>query len=88
MLADLLSENEVLAGMIIDLALIPVDLCTPTLMLKINEELYAKAESEYWTQRRVDDVRDFCEYFAHRRNADKFYREQSKLFEPRFVELF
>lgn len=88
MLGELLSENEVLAGMIIDLGLIPVDLCTPTLMSKINEEIYAKAESEYWTQQRADDVREFCEYFAHRRKADKFYCEQSKLFEPRFVELF
>ena len=35
-----------------------------------------------------NSVREFCEYFAHRRNADKFYREQSKLFEPRYVELF
>lgn len=88
MLGELLNESEVLAGMIIDLGLIPVELCTPTLMSKINEEIYAKAESEYWTQQRADDVREFCEYFAHRRNADKFYREQSKLFEPRYVELF
>lgn len=88
MLGELLNENEVLAGMIIDLGLIPVELCTPTLMSKINEEIYAKAESEYWTQQCADDVREFCEYFAHRCNADKFYREQSKLFEPRYVELF
>ena len=47
MLGELLNENEVLAGMIIDLGLIPVELCTPTLMSKINEEIYAKAESEY-----------------------------------------
>lgn len=88
MLGELLNENEVLAGMIIDLGLIPVDLCTPTLMLKINEEIYAKAESEYWTRQRADDVREFCEYFAHRRHADKLYREQSELLAPRFVELF
>lgn len=88
MLGELLSENEVLAGMVIDLGLIPVELCTPTLMSKINEEIYAKAESEYWTQQRADDVREFCEYFAHRRHADKFYREQSDLFAPRYVELF
>ena len=88
MLGELLDENEVLAGTIIDLGLIPVDLCTPTLMSKINEEIYAKAESEYWTQQRADDVREFCEYFAHRRHADKFYREQSDLFTPRYVELF
>lgn len=88
MLGELLSENDVLAGMIIDLGLIPIDLCTPTLMSKINEEIYAKAESEYWTRQRADDVREFCEYFAHRRKSDKFYLEQSKLFEPRFVELF
>lgn len=88
MLGELLSENEVLAGMIIDLGLIPVDLCTPTLMSKINEEIYAKAESEYFTQQRADDVREFCEYFAHRCHADKFYREQSELFTPRYVELF
>ena len=74
--------------MIIDLGLIPVDLCTPTLMLKINEEMYAKAETEYWTQQRADDVREFCAFFAHRRNADKLYREQSELFAPRYVELF
>lgn len=88
MLGKLLSENDVLAGMVIDLGLIPVDLCTPTLMSKINEELYAEAESSYWSQERADDVREFCEYFSHRRKADKFYREQSKLFEPRYVELF
>lgn len=88
MLGELLNENEVLAGMIIDLGLIPVELCTPTLMSKINEEIYAKSESEYWTRQRADDVREFLEYFSHRRNADKFYREQSKLFEPRYVELF
>lgn len=88
MLGELLNENEALAGMIIDLGLIPVDLCTPTLMSKINEEIYAKAESEYWTQQRADDVREFCEYFAHRRRADKIYREQSELLAPRYVELF
>lgn len=88
MLGELLSEYDILAGMIIDLGLIPVDLCTPTLMSKINEEIYAKAESEYWTQQRADDVREFCDYFAHRRNADKIYLEQSKLFEPRYLELF
>lgn len=88
MLGELLSENVVLAGMIIDLGLIPVDLCTPTLMSKINEEIYAKAESEYWTQQRADDVREFCEYFSHRCHADKFYREQSEWLAPRYVELF
>lgn len=88
MLGALLNENDDLAGMILDLGLIPVDLCTPSLMSKINEEIYAKAESEYWNQQRADDVREFCEYFAHRRNADKFYREQSELFAPRYVELF
>ncbi len=88
MLGELLSENEVLAGMILDLGLIPVGLCTPTLMSKINEEIYAKAESEYWTQQRADDVREFCEYFSHRSNADKVYRRQSELFEPRYLELF
>lgn len=88
MLGELLNENEVLAGMIIDLGLIPVELCTPTLMSKINEEIYAKAETEYWTQQCADDVREFCEYFAHRRHADKFYRDQSALFTPRYFELF
>lgn len=88
MLGVLLNENEVLAGMIIDLGLIPVDLCTPTLMSKINEEIYSKAESEYWTQQRADDVREFCEYFSHRRNADKVYRQQSELLAPRYLELF
>lgn len=88
MLGELLNENDVLAAMIIDLGLIPVELCTPTLMSKINEEIYAKAESEYWTQQQADDVREFCKYFAHRRRADKFYREQSELFTPRYVELF
>lgn len=88
MLGELLNENDVLAGMIIDLGLIPVDLCTPTLISKINEEIYAKAESEYWIQQRADDVREFCEYFAHRRHADKIYREQSELLAPRYVELF
>lgn len=88
MLGELLNENDVLAGMIIDLGLIPVDLCTPTLISKINEEIYAKAELEYWIQQRADDVREFCEYFAHRRHADKIYREQSELLAPRYVELF
>lgn len=88
MLGALLNENEILAGMIIDLGLIPVELCTPTLMSKINEEIYAEAESQYWSQQRADDVREFCEYFAHRRHADKFYREQSMLFAPRYFELF
>lgn len=88
MLGELLNENDVLAGMIIDLGLIPVDLCTPTLISKINEEIYAKAESEYWIQQRADDVREFCEYFAHRRHADKIYRELSELLAPRYVELF
>ena len=64
MLGELLDENEVLAGMIIDLGLIPVELCTPTLMSKINEEIYAKSESEYWTQQRADDIREFCDYFS------------------------
>ncbi len=88
MLGELLNENEVLAGMIIDLGLIPVDLCTPTLMSKINEEIYAKSQFQQWTQQRCDDVREFCQYFAHRCHSDKFYREQSELFAPRYVDLF
>lgn len=87
MLRELLN-NDVLAGMIIDLGLIPVELCTPTLISKINEEIYAKAQSDYWSQQRADDVREFCEYFAHRRHADKIYRQQSELLAPRYVELF
>lgn len=81
-------SHDVLAGMIIDLGLLPVDLCTPTLMQKINDELQSKIDSEYISDERVKDMYDFMKYFAHRRRCDAIYRRQSELLSPRYLELF
>lgn len=80
--------SEVLAGLIIDLGLLPVDLCTPTLMSKIEEELQAKADSEYWSNERVRDMYEFMSYFARRNHCDAVYRSHSESLAPRYVELF
>ena len=92
MLSDLVTSSspfsEVLAGLIIDLGLLPVDLCTPALISKIEEELQAKADSEYWSNEHVKDLFLFMEYFSHRNHCDSLYRRQSESFAPRYLELF
>lgn len=80
--------SEVLAGLILDLGLLPVDICTPTLMAKIEEELTAKIDAEYWSEARVSDMYDFMSYFAHRNHCDAVYRRHSDSLAPRYVELF
>lgn len=74
--------------MIIDLGLLPVDLCTPTLMSKIEDEFLAKVDSEYLSEERVKDIFSFMEYFAHRRRCDAVYRRHSESLSPRYLELF
>lgn len=92
MLSDLFTScspfSEVLAGLIIDLGLLPVDLCTPTLMAKIDEELQAKADAQYWSEEHVKDLYLFMEYFSHRNRCDAIYRRQAESLAPRYVELF
>lgn len=92
MLSDLLCSSspfsEVLAGLIIDLGLLPVDLCTPTLMANIESELQAKADAEYWSQEYVTDMYNFMSYFAHRNHCDAVYRRHAESLSPRYVELF
>lgn len=91
MMVDLLTSSsfsEVLAGLILDLGLLPVDICTPTLMAKIEDELTAKIDAEYWIQERVNDMYDFMSYFAHRNRCDAVYRRHAESLAPRYVELF
>lgn len=92
MLSDLVTSctpfSEVLAGLIIDLGLLPVDLCTPTLMAKIDEELQAKADTEYWSREHVNDLYSFMKYFSHRNHCDAVYRRHTEFLAPRYVELF
>lgn len=92
MLSDLVSSSspfsEVLAGLIFDLGLLPVDICTPTLMAKIEEELTAKIDAEYWSEEKVRDMYDFMRYFAHRNHCDALYRRHAESLAPRYVELF
>lgn len=92
MLSDFLNSSspfsEVLAGLIIDLGLLPVDLCTPTLMSKIEEELQAKADAEYWSGEHVRDMYEFASYFARRNHCDAVYRRHAESLGPRYVELF
>lgn len=92
MLSDFVTSfspfSEVLAGFIIDLGLLPVDLCTPTLMSKIEEELQAMADSEYWSKEHVEDLFSFMKYFSHRNHCDALYRRQSESLAPRYLELF
>lgn len=92
MLSDLVTSctpfSEVLAGLIIDLGLLPVDLCTPTLMSKIEEELQAKADAEYWSAEHVNDLYLFMEYFSRRNCCDAVYRRHAESLAPRYVELF
>lgn len=91
MLTDLLTSSsfgDVLAGLILDLGLLPVDICTPTLMAKIEDELTAKMDAEYWSQEHVNDMYDFMSYFAHRNRCDAVYRRHSESFAPRYIELF
>lgn len=92
MFADFLTSScrfsEVLAGLIIDLGLLPVDLCTPTLMAKIEEELQAKADAEYWSNEHVSDIYQFMSFFAHRNHCDAVYRRHAESLAPRYVELF
>lgn len=88
MLGELLNENDVLAGMIIDLGLLPVDLCTPTLIAKIEDELAAKIDAEYWSQEHVNDMYEFMSYFARRNRCDVVYRRHAESLAPRYVELF
>lgn len=80
--------SEVLAGLILDLGLLPVDICTPTLMAKIEEELTAKIDAEYWSEEHVRDMYDFMSYFAHRNHCDAVYRRHAESLAPRYVELF
>ncbi len=80
--------SEVLAGFILDLGLLPVDICTPTLIAKIEEELQAKADVEYWSDERVKDMYEFMSYFAHRNLCDAIYRRHAESLSPRYVELF
>lgn len=88
MLGELLNENDVLAGMIVDLGLLPVGLCTPTLMSKIEEELTAKIDAEYWSQEQVNDMYEFMSYFSRRNRCDAVYRRHAESLAPRYVELF
>lgn len=92
MLSDLVCSSspfsEVLAGLIIDLGLLPVDMCTPTLISKIEEELQAKADAEYWSKEYVDDLFSFMEFFSHRNHCDALYRRHAESLAPRYVELF
>lgn len=92
MFADFLTSSspfsDVFAGLILDLGLLPVDICTPTLMLKIEEELTAKIDAEYWSEEHVRDMYDFMSYFAHRNHCDAIYRRHAESLAPRYVELF
>lgn len=92
MLSDLVTScspfSGVLAGLIIDLGLLPVDLCTPTLMSKIEEELQSKADAEYWSEEHVRDLYGFMSFFAHRNRCDAVYRRHAESLAPRYVELF
>lgn len=88
MLSELLNNNDVLAGIILDLGLLPVDICTPTLMSKIEEELIAKIEAESWSQEHVNDMYEFMSYFARRNRCDAVYRRHAESLAPRYVELF
>lgn len=92
MLSDLLSSSspfsEVLAGLILDLGLLPVDICTPTLIAKIEEELQAKADVDYWSDEHVKDMYEFMSYFARRNRCDSIYRRHAESLSPRYVELF
>lgn len=92
MLSDFVASSspfsEVLAGLILDLGLLPVDICTPTLMAKIEEELHAKADAEYWSEEHVNDLYSFMEYFSHRNRCDAVYRRHAESLAPRYLELF
>lgn len=92
MLSDLVTSSspfsEVLAGLILDLGLLPVDICTPTLMAKIEDELTAKIDAEYWSLEHVNDMYGFMSYFAHRNRCDAVYRRHAESLAPRYVELF
>lgn len=88
MLGELLNNSDVLAGMILDLGLLPVDLCTPTLMAKIEDELIAKIDAEYWSREHVNDMYEFMSYFSRRNRCDAVYRRHAESLSPRYVELF
>lgn len=92
MLTDFIDSSspfsEVFAGLVLDLGLLPVDICTPTLMSKLEEELIAKIDAEYWSDERVRDMYGFMSYFAHRNHCDAVYRRHAESFAPRYLELF
>lgn len=82
-----LLSNDILAGMIIDLGLLPVDLCTPTLINAIESELQSKIDSEYLDDFRVEQMNEFMSYFARRRRNDAVYRRHAESLSPRYLKL-
>ena len=77
-----LLSDEVLAGMILDLGLLPSSLCTPSLLSAINEELSSSFVSGAMDASALSEAREFACFFAHRNHRDRFYREYCELSAP------